>query len=68
MGGSFVPDHVKHPDRYTAYVLDDPIVVGSGDAGSADKPADSEVLPLPPSTPYFPFQLPFFGPPFPPFA
>ena len=32
-----MPDHVKHPERYTAYVLDEPIVVGSGEFGTADK-------------------------------
>lgn len=32
-----MPDHVKHPERYTAYVLDEPIVVGSGDLGSVDE-------------------------------
>lgn len=35
-GLSFVPDHVKHPERYTAYILEEGIVVGSGDFGSAD--------------------------------
>lgn len=27
---SRVPDHVKHPERYTCYVLDEPLVVGGG--------------------------------------
>lgn len=27
---SSVPDHVKHPDKYTCYVLDEPLVVGGG--------------------------------------
>ncbi|KAI7835900.1 hypothetical protein COHA_010203 [Chlorella ohadii] len=27
---STVPDHVKHPERYQCYVLDEPLVVGGG--------------------------------------
>ncbi|KAI3438062.1 hypothetical protein D9Q98_000505 [Chlorella vulgaris] len=29
-GISHVPDHVKHPQKYTCYVLDEPVVVGGG--------------------------------------
>lgn len=29
-GLSRVPDHVTHPERYTCYVLDEPLVVGGG--------------------------------------
>lgn len=32
---SYVPDHVKNPQRYTCYVLDEPITVGGGDQGTA---------------------------------
>jgi hypothetical protein len=27
---SRVPDHVQHPERYTLYTLDEPLVVGGG--------------------------------------
>ena len=34
---SFVPDHVKNPERYTCYDLGESITVGGGDQGpSAD--------------------------------
>lgn len=29
-GLSVVPDHVQHPERYTLYTLDEPLVVGGG--------------------------------------
>lgn len=29
----FVPDHVKHPERYTVYTLDDAVTVGGGERG-----------------------------------
>ena len=28
---SYVPHHVKHPEKYTCYILDEPLVVGGGD-------------------------------------
>ncbi len=28
---SRVPLHVQHPEKYTCYVLDEPLVVGGGD-------------------------------------
>ena len=28
---SYVPLHVKHPEKYTCYVLDEPLLVGGGD-------------------------------------
>lgn len=28
---SYVPDHVRHPEKYTCYTLDEPIIVGGGD-------------------------------------
>ena len=31
---SYVPDHIKHPERYTTYVLEEPILVGGGNDGS----------------------------------
>ncbi len=30
-GRSRVPLHVQHPEKYTCYVLDEPLVVGGGD-------------------------------------
>lgn len=30
---STVPDHVRNPDKYTCYVLDEPLTVGEGDKG-----------------------------------
>ena len=30
---STVPDHVRNPDKYTCYVLDEPLLVGGGDKG-----------------------------------
>ena len=33
---SFVPDHVRHPEKYTMYELEEPLVVGSGDFRAAD--------------------------------
>jgi hypothetical protein len=35
--GSQVPDHILHPTKYTVYTLDEPITVGSGNAGSDDR-------------------------------
>jgi hypothetical protein len=32
---SYVPDHVRNPQRYTCYTLDEPILVGGGDQDSA---------------------------------
>ncbi|EIE21977.1 hypothetical protein COCSUDRAFT_42983 [Coccomyxa subellipsoidea C-169] len=32
---SYVADHVKNPQKYTCYTLDEPILVGGGDQGSA---------------------------------
>eukprot|EP00884_Botryococcus_braunii_P016542 jgi/Botrbrau1/3571/Bobra.0078s0028.2 len=32
-GRSRVPDHVLHPERYTMYTLDEPLVVGGGGGG-----------------------------------
>ena len=34
--GSRVPDYVRHPDKYTCYTLDEPLVVGGGVAQLAD--------------------------------
>ena len=42
-GRSYVPHHVRFPDQYTAYVLDEPITVGGGDWSSADN-GSSELL------------------------
>ena len=37
-----MPDHVRHPNKYTAYVLEQPILVGSGNDGSNPaKPSDT---------------------------
>ena len=33
---STVPDHVRHPDKYTCYILDEPLLVGGGDEGAGD--------------------------------
>ncbi len=30
-GRSKVPLHVQHPEKYTCYVLEEPLVVGGGD-------------------------------------
>ena len=38
-----MPHHVRFPDQYTAYILDEPITVGSGDWTSADN-GRSELL------------------------
>ncbi len=35
--GSQVPDHILHPHKYTVYTLDEPITVGSGNAGAGDR-------------------------------
>lgn len=32
---SYVPEHVRRPSAFTCYVLDAPVVVGSGDAGDS---------------------------------
>lgn len=40
-GRSRVPHHVQHPEKYTCYILDEPLVVGGGDKGSGtDSQAD----------------------------
>ena len=39
---SKVPDHVKNPSRYTCYVLDEPITVGSGDRQTGVEQAELE--------------------------
>lgn len=31
---SYVPHHVKHPEKYTCYVLDEPLLVGGGDSAA----------------------------------
>lgn len=31
--GSYVPDHVRNPQKYTCYVLDEPLTIGGGDDG-----------------------------------
>ena len=31
---SYVPDHVRRPDAYTCYELEEPLVVGGGDVAS----------------------------------
>lgn len=38
--GSFVPDHVRNPHKYTCYVLDEPLIVGGGDAGAGESQRD----------------------------
>ena len=36
-----MPHHVQHPEKYTCYILDEPLVVGGGDKGSGtDSQAD----------------------------
>jgi hypothetical protein len=38
-----VPDHVAHPEKYTVYVLDEPVFVGQGDKGRGGREdADNE--------------------------
>lgn len=32
-----MPDHILHPHKYTVYTLDEPITVGSGNAGADDR-------------------------------
>ncbi|KAF6253062.1 hypothetical protein COO60DRAFT_1704001 [Scenedesmus sp. NREL 46B-D3] len=44
--GSFVPDHVRNPQKYTVYTLDEPLFVGQGggDEAAADgRPAAAAV-------------------------
>lgn len=31
---SYVPDHVRHPEKYICYTLDEPLIVGSGRDGT----------------------------------
>ncbi|GMH44912.1 hypothetical protein BSKO_12869 [Bryopsis sp. KO-2023] len=33
---SYVPHHVRHPEKYTRYTLDEPLVVGGGAQGQSD--------------------------------
>ncbi len=33
--GSYVPDHVRNPGKYTCYALDEPLTVGGGGGGGA---------------------------------
>ena len=33
-GRSRVPLHVQHPEKYTCYILDEPLLVGGGDKAS----------------------------------
>lgn len=40
---STVPDHVRHPDKYTCYVLDEPLVVGGGERGSGTHGSRAEL-------------------------
>lgn len=35
--GRAVPDYVKHPEKYTVYVLDEPLVVGGGLSHGAEQ-------------------------------
>lgn len=39
---SQVPHHVKHPEKYTCYVLDEPLLVGGGDRDSGSSNTDQE--------------------------
>ncbi|KAL3142675.1 hypothetical protein ABBQ38_002981 [Trebouxia sp. C0009 RCD-2024] len=39
---SYVPLHVKHPEKYTCYVLDEPLLVGGGDRGADATSGKSE--------------------------
>ena len=36
-GNSWVPDHVKHPERYTCYTLDEPLIIGGGLSGNGSR-------------------------------
>lgn len=36
-GGRGIPDHVLHPHKYTVYTLDEPLLVGGGDADDEDE-------------------------------
>ena len=40
---SKVPDHVKNPQKYTCYVLDEPLIIGSGGGGDASQHQPSTV-------------------------
>ena len=33
MRGSYVPDHVRNPGKYTCYALEEPLIIGSGGGG-----------------------------------
>jgi hypothetical protein len=37
VGNSWVPDHVKHPERYTCYTLDEPLIIGGGLSGNGSR-------------------------------
>ena len=39
--GSYVPDHVRNPGKYTCYALDEPLIIGSG-GGGGDALDDAE--------------------------
>ena len=32
-----MPDHVKHPERYTCYTLDEPLIIGGGLSGNGSR-------------------------------
>ena len=36
-GNSWVPDHVKHPERYTCYTLDEPLIIGGSLSGNGSR-------------------------------
>ena len=38
-----MPHHVRFPDQYTAYTLDEPITVGGGDWSSADSGSSEQL-------------------------
>lgn len=40
--GSYVPDHVRNPGKYTCYALDEPLIIGSGGGGGGDALGDAE--------------------------
>ncbi len=45
---SRVPLHVQHPEKYTCYVLDEPLVVGGGDkAAGLSSQAELEKVRMP---------------------
>ena len=43
---SSVPEHVRRPDAFDCYVLDEPLVVGGGDRSANERP-QSQVIPCP---------------------